>query len=94
MQVGRSQAYRQLLCEDLARCGLQDGVGERADALAAAVDRHAHAQSMQGLRQLQRNHPGPEHGDRLRQRLPGEDVVVDDQPIAGGLAPFGRHVRV
>ncbi|EXI74025.1 MAG: hypothetical protein AW07_02163 [Candidatus Accumulibacter sp. SK-11] len=66
VQVGRPQAHRQFLCEDHARFGLQGGVGQRADALAAAVDTDAHAQSMQGLRQLQGNHPGTEHGDGLR----------------------------
>ena len=51
---------------------------------AAAEHADAHAQPMQRLAELEADHAGAEDGDRARQVVPVEDVVVDDEAIAGG----------
>ena len=84
---------RQLTGHDLQRLVLQARVGQGPEAVAARIQPRSHAQPVQGLREFERNHPGPEHGHRFGQVLPIEDIVVDDQPLARRRAPGRRHVR-
>ena len=42
------------------------------------------AEPMKRLAELEADHAGAEDRDRARQVVPGEDVVVDDEAIAGG----------
>ena len=44
----------------------------------------SHAQPMERLAELEADHAGAENGDRARQVIPVEDVVVDDEAIACG----------
>ncbi len=92
-ELSRLRDERQFVGEDVGRQGLERGVGERADAPAAAVQTHAHPQPVQRLRQFQPDDAGAGDGHRRRQRLPGEDIVVDDEPVAQFAPPGFGHRR-
>ena len=59
-------------------------VAERADVAAAAEDARRDAEPVQRLPELEADHARAEDGDRARQVVPVEDVVVDDEAIARG----------
>jgi hypothetical protein len=47
-----------------------------------AAEHDTHAEARERLAELEPDDAGPEHGDRARQVVPVEDVVVYDQPVA------------
>jgi hypothetical protein len=58
------------------------GIGQHRDRSALPKDAHAHPEARQRLPELEPDHPGSEHGAGLRQVLPVEQVVVDDDAVA------------
>ena len=91
MRVG-VPCSRKLALEGGSRIVAHFGVGERTDAIVAAEQVHADTQPVQRLAKLETDHTRTEHGDRGRQVIPVENVVIDDQSFAGGEQGL-RHCR-
>ena len=70
----------------------QRRIGERSDGSAPPEHVHRHAETVQRLTELEPDDAGTEHRHAARQIIPGEHVIVHDEPIAGAPQDCG-HAR-
>jgi hypothetical protein len=79
---------REFLFESRNRASKDFRIAERADAATASENRDMNSQSMQRLPQLKANDSWADHRQGLRQILPIEYIVVDDDAVAEGVERF------
>jgi hypothetical protein len=82
----------QLALERAPRVRSQRRIAERPDMAEPAEKRDVDAEPMERLPELEPDHAGAEDGDGARQIVPAEDVVIDDEAIAGA-TQHGRQPR-